>query len=328
MINHKKEFPYHFENAVMQYCFKLPSSNEPFRSSKLVGLRSALFTISLGTIVISGCSTVVTEIAPTSKASQAAIAALEKKYDAAIGVSLRDAEGKVLLEWRSRERFPLTSTVKALECARVYELGLENHYAPIKTTPIVPHSPVYGKVDPDTQVTLKEACRAALSQSDNRAANFIFVHTGGPKALTEWLRQKGDNTTRSDRLEPDLNLSGKNEYRDTTTPSNASLNWQRFDTQLPESARSQWLADLAANQMAGNLFRSRLPENWTLYDRSGAGYDEFCATRANHAILVTDKGVRYYAAVHLKAPAGTTMEKRDTILQQAIEVVYAHLLSR
>ena len=47
-----------------------------------------------------------------------------------------------------------------------------------------------------------------------------------------------------------------------------------------------------------------------------------------NAILVTDKGVRYYAAVHLKAPAGTTMEKRDTILQQAIEVVYAHLQSR
>ena len=146
--------------------------------------------------------------------------------------------------------------------------------------------------------------------------------------MTEWLRQKGDNTTRSDRLEPDLNLSGKNEYRDTTTPSNASLNWQRFDTQLPKSARSQWLADLAANQMAGNLFRSRLPEGWTLFDRSGAGSDEFCATRANHAILVTDKGARYYAAVHLKAPAGTPLEKRDAILQQAIEVVYAHLKSR
>lgn len=317
----------------------LPCSNALFWSStnpqdnlshgkKLHSLGAPLIAFCLGTVVISGCSTVATEIAPTSKASQAAIVALEKKYDAAIGVSLRDAKGKVLLEWRSRERFPLTSTVKALECARVYELGLDNHYAPIKTTPIVPHSPVYGKVDPDTQVTLKEACRAALSQSDNRAANFIFVHTGGPKALTEWLRQKGDNTTRSDRLEPDLNLSGKNEYRDTTTPSNASLNWQRFDSTLPQAAREQWLSDLASNQMASNLFRSRLPENWTLYDRSGAGSDEFCATRANHAILVTDKGVRYYAAVHLKAPAGTTMEKRDTILQQAIEVVYAHLQSR
>lgn len=317
----------------------LPCSNALFWSStnpqdnlshgkKLHSLGAPLIAFCLGTVVISGCSTVATEIAPTSKASQAAIVALEKKYDAAIGVSLRDVKGKVLLEWRSRERFPLTSTVKALECARVYELGLEHRSAPMNSTPSVPHSPVYGKVDPDTQVTLKEACRAALSQSDNRAANFIFVHTGGPKALTEWLRQKGDNTTRSDRLEPDLNLSGKNEYRDTTTPSNASLNWQRFDSTLPQAAREQWLSDLAANQMAGNLFRSRLPENWTLYDRSGAGSDEFCATRANHAILVTDKGVRYYAAVHLKAPAGTTIEKRDTILQQAIEVVYAHLQSR
>lgn len=59
-----------------------------------------------------------------------------------------------LQSWRSRERFPLTSTVKALECARVYELGLENRSAPIKTTPVVPHSPVYGTVNPDTKVTV------------------------------------------------------------------------------------------------------------------------------------------------------------------------------
>lgn len=93
---------------------------------------------------------------------------------------------------------------------------------------------------------------------------------------------------------------------------------EHFDTQLPESARSQWLADLAANQMASNLFRSRLPEGWMLFDRSGAGADEFCATRANHAILVTDKGARYYAAVHLKAPAGTPLEKRDAICSKPL----------
>ena len=77
--------------------------------------------------------------------------------------------------------------------------------------------------------------------------------------------------------------------------------------------------------MAGNLFRSRLPEGWTFFDRSGAGSDEFCATRANHVILVTDKGARYYAAVHLKAPTGTSMDNRDAILHQAIEVVIQHL---
>lgn len=178
-------------------------------------LSSACSLVTIGLFAVSavtGCTTPQNSVFPklSQQDSQNAIVSIEQKYDAAIGVSLRDAEGKVLLEWRSRERFPLTSTVKALECARVYELGLEKRSAPIKTTPVVPHSPVYGTVNPDTKVTLKEACRAALSQSDNRAANFIFVHTGGPKALTEWLRQKGDNTTQSDRLEPDLNLSGKN----------------------------------------------------------------------------------------------------------------------
>lgn len=177
-------------------------------------LSSACSLVTIGLFAVSavtGCTTPQNSVSPklSQQDSQNAIVSIEQKYDAAIGVSLRDAEGKVLLEWRSRERFPLTSTVKALECARVYELGLEKRSAPIKTTPVVPHSPVYGTVNPDTKVTLKEACRAALSQSDNRAANFIFVHTGGPKALTEWLRQKGDNTTQSDRLEPDLNLSGK-----------------------------------------------------------------------------------------------------------------------
>lgn len=159
-------------------------------------LSSACSLVTIGLFAVSavtGCATPQNSVSPklSQQDSQNAIVTIEQKYDAAIGVSLRDAEGKVLLEWRSRERFPLTSTVKALECARVYELGLENRSAPIKTTPVVPHSPVYGTVNPDTKVTLKEACRAALSQSDNRAANFIFVHTGRTEGLNQVAAAKG-----------------------------------------------------------------------------------------------------------------------------------------
>ncbi len=290
-----------------------------------LGAGKTIVLASLALGLAAGCAAAAPQ---AGEASQRALAAIEKEHDAAIGLSLRDANGKVLLEWRSRERFPLTSTVKALECARVYDEGLESRSAPIKTTPVVPHSPVYGEVEPDTRVTLKEACRAALSQSDNRAANFIFVLTGGPEGLTAWLKAKGDDVTRSDRLEPDLNLSGKNEYRDTTTPSNAALTWQRLDGGLSQKAREQWLEDLAANKMAGNLLRSRLPEGWTLYDRSGAGSDALCATRANHGILVAPGGERYYAALHLKAAPGTPLEKRDAILQKAVEVVYRFLENR
>lgn len=253
---------------------------------------------------------------------QAAIHAIERSQKVAIGLSLRDASGKVLLEWRSRERFPLTSTVKALQCARVYDLGLEQIRAPIGSVAVVAHSPVYADSSPDTVISLKQACRAALSQSDNRAANFIFLHTGGPEALTRWMRQCGDNTTQSNRIEPQLNLSSANDTRDTTTPSNATLLWQRLDKTLSEKAHALWLSDLAANRTADNLFRAYLPEDWKLFDRSGASSDSFCSTRAIHALLVDNWGKRYYAAIHLRANARTKLADRDEILQKTILVVY------
>ena len=103
----------------------LPHSNELFRSStnpqdnlphgkKLHNSRTPLIAFCLGTVFIGGCNTAATVAQQTNKASQEAIVALEKKYNAAIGVSLRDAEGKVLLEWRSRERFPLPVPSKLL----------------------------------------------------------------------------------------------------------------------------------------------------------------------------------------------------------------------
>ena len=276
---------------------------------------------------LSGCtsSTMTSSLNPMAKSSQERIIAIEQKYNVRLGVSVRDENGKVLLEWRSRERFPLTSTVKALQCARVYDLGLENVRAPINTVKAVAHSPVLGSIDPKTEISLKEACRAALSQSDNRAANFIFFHTGGPKALTTWLRQKADQTTRSDRLEPDLNRFSPNEYRDTTTPSNATLTWYRLDSSMAQSAQTKWLEDLASNQTAANLLRLYLPKGWLLYDRSGAGSDSNCSSRALHAILVSDEGDRYYVALHLLAPAKTPLMQRDAIMQKAIEVIYRQL---
>ncbi len=281
----------------------------------------------LALFCLSGCTTnpTKTSLSPIAKSSQEKISSIEQKYHVVLGVSTRDQNGKVLLEWRSRERFPLTSTVKALQCARVYDLGLENVRAPINTVKAVAHSPVLGSIDPKTEISLKEACRAALSQSDNRAANFIFFHTGGPKALTTWLRQKADQTTRSDRLEPDLNRFPPNEYRDTTTPSNASLTWYRLDTSMAQSAQTQWLEDLASNQTASNLLRSSLPEGWLLYGRSGAGADSHCSSRALHAILVSDEGDRHYVALHLLAPAKTPLMQRDAIMQKAIEVIYRQL---
>ena len=84
----------------------LPHSNELFRSStnpqdnlphgkKLHNSRTPLIAFCLGTVFIGGCNTAATVAQQTNKASQEAIVALEKKYNAAIGVSLRDASARL-----------------------------------------------------------------------------------------------------------------------------------------------------------------------------------------------------------------------------------------
>lgn len=67
-------------------------------------------------------------------------------------------------------------------------------------------------------MSLAELCRATLSASDNSAANFILQAIGGPKALTKFLRSIGDDTTRLDRWETELNEAVPGDKRDTTTP--------------------------------------------------------------------------------------------------------------
>ena len=61
--------------------------------------------------------------APTLPLLQADLR-FEASHGVEVGLSVRDGAGKVLFESRSRERFALTSTVKALLCAMVYDLSL------------------------------------------------------------------------------------------------------------------------------------------------------------------------------------------------------------
>ena len=258
--------------------------------------------------------------APTLPLLQADLR-FEASHGVAVGLSVRDGAGKVLFESRSRERFALTSTVKALLCAMVYDKGLEKEPHALGPADLAGHAPVLGKSAPAPLLTLQEACRAALSVSDNRAANFVFAHTGGPKTLTAWLRAKGDSCTRSDRTEAVLNDWAPGEWLDTTTPSNASLTWKRLDTTLTTKARGLWLANLSSMALPGPV-ASHLCTGWTVFARTGAGSGEKAATRALQAILVNAKSECFYLALHLVAPAGTSLPAREALLGE----VFGHVV--
>ncbi|WP_164489765.1 serine hydrolase, partial [Raoultella ornithinolytica] len=58
----------------------------------------------------------------------------------------------------------------------------------------------------------------AITLSDNTAANLLLTTLGGPQGLTTFLRHSGDQTSRLDRWETELNEARPGDVRDTTTP--------------------------------------------------------------------------------------------------------------
>jgi beta-lactamase class A len=82
---------------------------------------------------------------------------------------------------------------------------------------IVANSPV---TEPQAgrTMTLGQLCQAALQRSDNTAGNLLLHAIGGPPAFTAFARSIGDDTTRLDRWETELNSAVPGDSRDTGTP--------------------------------------------------------------------------------------------------------------
>jgi beta-lactamase class A len=82
---------------------------------------------------------------------------------------------------------------------------------------ILPNSPVT-ETRAGGEMTLAELCQAALQRSDNAAANLLLKRIGGPPAITAFARSIGDDRSRLDRFEIELNSAVPGDPRDTSTP--------------------------------------------------------------------------------------------------------------
>ncbi len=84
------------------------------------------------------------------------------------------------------------------------------------------------------------------------------------------MRQIGDNVTRLDRWETELNEALPGDARDTTTPASMAATLRKLLTSQRLSARSQrqllqWMVD---DRVAGPLIRSVLPAGWFIADKT------------------------------------------------------------
>ncbi|HEV7319515.1 MAG TPA: class A beta-lactamase [Ensifer sp.] len=204
------------------------------------------------------------------------LADLEKRTGGRLGVSVLDTQTNISFGRRENERFAMCSSFKTLAAgfilARV-DQGLEtlDRRVVFQEKDLVTYSPVTEKHVGGEGMTIAELCAATITTSDNTAANLMLQSFGGPAALTDWLRSIGDENTRLDRIEPELNEAKKGDPRDTTTPAAMleTLGSLTLGTTLTESSRKQLTDWMVANTTGDLRIRAGLPTGWKIGDKTG-----------------------------------------------------------
>ncbi|WP_214107572.1 class A beta-lactamase [Acrocarpospora catenulata] len=214
---------------------------------------------------------------PAVDGARRELRALEVSFKGRIGAYAYDTGTGKTIGYRSGERFPLLSTFKAvvvaavLHQARTTSPGLLNKVIRWKAADLAPHSPVTGK-HVRKGLTVARLCQAAITQSDNTAANLLLKQIGGPAGLTRYFRTLGDQVSRLDRGEPGLNQWHPKERRDTTTPAAIGRDLLALTTgnALDARDRAQLNTWLIANRTGDARIRAGLPKSWTIGDKTGS----------------------------------------------------------
>jgi beta-lactamase class A len=213
---------------------------------------------------------------PATRAGQAELGDLERRYGARLGVYARNVRTGRTVAHRAGERFAMCSTFKAFAAAAVLRdhggrapLDRVVHYPP---RDILPNSP-RTEENLATGMTVAALCAAAIQYSDNAAGNLLLRELGGPAGLTRFLRSLGDTVSRLDRWEPELNTAIPGDARDTTTPEAIAGSLERLvlGRALDRAGRERFTGWLKGNTTSDERFRKGLPAAWVVADKTGTG---------------------------------------------------------
>ncbi|WP_306361690.1 class A beta-lactamase [Nocardia sp. CC227C] len=218
--------------------------------------------------------------ATTASATNTAVtdrfAALESERAARLGVFAVDTGSDRTVAYREGERFPMASTFKGLACGALLRdhplsTGYFDRMVHFSRDELVEYSPVTEQ-HVDTGMTVAELCEATITVSDNTAGNKVLELLGGPAGFTDFLRSIGDQVTRLDRWEPELNSAVPGDERDTTTPAALAADYRALllGDVLGEPERAQLKSWLIANTTGDKRIRAGVPADWTVGDKTGS----------------------------------------------------------
>ena len=208
----------------------------------------------------------------------ASLQKLESERSGRLGVAVIDTQSGKRAGYRADERFPICSTFKLLAVAAVLarvDQGKDQLERRLKfaTTDLVVYSPITKDHAGGDGMTLAEICEAAVTLSDNTAANLLLSTIGGPGGLTAYARTLGDGVTRLDRIEPDLNEAVPGDLRDTTSPAAMLSNIRALvaGNALAPASRDRLIGWLVGNKTGDERLRAGVPRDWRVGDKTGSG---------------------------------------------------------
>ena len=249
-------------------------------------------------------------------------AELEERVSGRIGVAAIDLSGNKRIEYHADQRFLMCSTFKVLAVAAILKRVDEkkeklDRFVRYGEAQLLEYAPVTRAHVTEGGMTLEALCAAAVSQSDNTAANLLLEAIGGPQGWTEFARNLGDNSSGLDRMEPELNMGAPGDDRDTTAPAAMCQDLQRLLTSdvLSKESRARLEGWMVANETGAKMIRASVARDWRVGDKTGRGKEA-----ANDiAIVRPPKGGPFFLAIYVNAP-GESSEARDNLVAEVAKI--------
>ena len=221
-------------------------------------------------------------LAPAAQAASAerTLKSIHKKIGGRLGVHILDTQSGRRIGYDDDARYAMASTFKLMLAAALLWQVDKNAFTldyelPISRDDLLSTSPeVEAKLKAGaTSMTVRDLCAAIVVSSDNAAANILLKGIGGPAGFTTFMRSIGDEKTRLDRNEPDLNSNLPGDPRDTTTPRAMVDSMLRVFTQDVITVRSRaLLIDWMSGSRTGlERVRAGIPKSWQVGDKTGTG---------------------------------------------------------
>jgi beta-lactamase class A len=204
------------------------------------------------------------------------LAALEHQHGGRLGVAIWDTGHGRRVNHRADERFLLCSTFKMLLAAVVLarvDRGIErlDRRLVFDKGAVLDYAPVTRQHVGPPGMTMAELCEAAVTLSDNTAANVLLAHLGGPSVVTRFARQLHDPVTRLDDDEPTLNRPSADHVSNTTTPGAmlGNLHTLLLGDALSEASRRQLTEWMLGATTGKTMLRAGVPAHWRVGDKTG-----------------------------------------------------------